>query len=142
MANNPETKTTSTHETVIVGEQTKKVSDYKGKKALAFCADVMVPIGEIFADKEIAILMREGKRLKAISVAIKNHLEAVMEFLSVYYHKPVNELELECNVFTLPTVILEILNDKPLLDFFSNALRRTTEVSGGNATENTEASGK
>lgn len=142
MNNDNVTKKTVTTETVLIGEKPKKMSDYKGKEALAFCADIMVPVGEIFANKEIAVLMREGKRLKAISAAIKNHLEAVMEFLSVYYHKPVNELEMECNVFTLPTVILEILNDKLLLDFFSNALRKSTEAFGGSATENTEESGK
>lgn len=118
----------------------KKISTYENEDALDLLADIIEPAAEIFADKDVAMHMRSGKKMAAIKAAIKNHKKAVIEILAHLEGVPVEEYK--CNVLSLPTTLLEILNDEALLSFFTASVRKNTEASGGNATENTEASGK
>lgn len=118
----------------------KKISEYKNEESLELLADIIEPAAAILSDKKIAGLMRSGEKLKAVSAAIKAHKNEVIEILARLNETPVDEYE--CNIFSLPAALLEILNDEGLLDFFTASVQGNTKVSGGSATENTEESGK
>lgn len=139
MKNDNVTKKTVTTETVLIGEKPKKMkklSEYIGTEALDLLADIIEPAAAIFSDKNIAELMRGKKKMAAVSAAIKNHKQEVLEILARLNDTPVEEYE--CNIFSLPATLLEILNDEGLLGFFTASVRRNTETSGGGVTENTE----
>lgn len=118
----------------------KKISAYENEDALDLLADIIEPAAEIFADKDVAAHMRDGKKMTAIKTAIKSHKKAVIEILARFEGVPVEDYK--CNILSLPTTLLEILNDEALLGFFTASVRKNTETSGGNATENTEESGR
>lgn len=114
-----------------------KLSEYKNMEALELLAEIIGPITEIMGDKEVAkCLKKKGKIATAVSIAIKNHKEAVFKLLASLDGKSVEEYE--CNVFTLPQKLLEILNDKELASFFG--LQGQTDITAlsGSATENTQ----
>lgn len=95
-----------------------KLSDYKNEEALDILADIIEPASEIFSDKKIVDLLRKDEApMKAIKIAIKDHKKSVMEILAIL--DGVKPDEYECNVFTLPMKVLEVLNDEELLKFFT-----------------------
>ena len=110
-----------------------KLSEYRDEAALELLADIVGPSVEIFADKQLVELIRGGEKSKAVSTAIKNHKKEVMEILAALEGVPVEEYH--CNVFSLPKKLLEILNDRELMAFFSEM--QETQDASGVATENT-----
>ena len=113
-----------------------KISEFKDEAALDLLADILEPVSEIIADPEVKAAFEGNKKIKAVSVMIKNHKPETLTILARLAGKPVDEFE--CNVFTLPLKILEILNDKTLIDFFSSQAQMTVNISSGSVTENTE----
>ena len=114
-----------------------KLSEYKNEQALEVLADLLEPALEIFTDKELIKLIKaEGSKAAAIKYAIKEHTKSVLEILAITEGVPVEEYE--CNVMSLPAKILEILNDKELMSFFSSQLPMGEQTSFGSATESTE----
>ena len=111
-----------------------KISEYRDEAALELLANISEPAIEIFADEQLADLIRQKKSGKAVSVAIKNHKKEVMELLAALEGVPVEEFH--CSVFTLPAKLIEILSDKELIAFFSNT--QGIAAVSGNVTENTE----
>lgn len=115
-----------------------KLSEYKDEAALELLADLIEPAAEIMADKELAKMLKEGKAgLKAVSYAIKNHKEAVMQILALLEGVPVEEYH--CNVLTLPAKLLEILNDKELMQLFTLQGQTMEATLSASVLENTEA---
>lgn len=115
-----------------------KLSEYQNEDALDILADIIEPAAEIFADKEVSSLLAvDGSRLKAVRVAIKNHKRAIIEILAALDGTPVDSYK--CNVLTLPAKVLEILNDKELMQLFTFAEQTGGAKSSGSATESTEA---
>lgn len=95
-----------------------KLSDYKNEEALDLLVDVMDPVMEILGDHSIRDMARSGNRKDAIKAAIKNHKKSVMQVLARVDGVPYEEYE--CSAITLPAKILEILNDKEMIDFFAS----------------------
>lgn len=93
-----------------------KLSDLKGEAALDALADLIEPASEIMTDKEVVALFKSGQRTKAISKAIKNHKKAVITILAITEGE--NPEEYKPSVLSLPAKLLEILNDKEMLDLF------------------------
>ena len=116
----------------------KKLSEYKDEEALELLADLIDPVTEIIIDKEVVKEFKKNK-LRGISKAIKKHKSAVFRCLAVLDGTP--DKEYHCNIVTLPKTILEIINDKDLIDFFNSQSQETDEGSSGSATENGEAEG-
>ena len=112
-----------------------KLSEYQGEAALDIFADLIEPAGEIMSDKEIGEVFKENK-FKAIGLAIKNHKKAVMQILATMDGVPVEEYN--CNVFTLPVKILELLNDPDLVQLFTYQGQMGDANSSGSASENIE----
>lgn len=100
-----------------------KLSEVKGEKALDVLADIIEPISEIIADKEVAKTLRSGKKSKAVSLAIKNHKKAVIEVLAALDGKSVNEYE--CNLLSLPKQVLDIVNDPAVIELFTSQTPKT-----------------
>ena len=117
----------------------KKISEYIDEEALDLLAELIEPAAIIMADKAIAEAMKGGNRMSAISTAIKNHKPEVMRIMAVMDGVPVEEYH--CDVFTLPMRVLDLLNDKALLSFFSSQAPETSQkTSSGPVMGTTEGS--
>ena len=97
-----------------------KISEYKNEEALDILADLIEPAGEIFSDKDFVkkIQSKKSNKMEIVKSLIKDHKKAIIEILAILDETPVDEYE--CNIFTLPIKILEILNDEELVKFFTS----------------------
>ena len=126
-----------------------KLSEYRGDDALEVLAELLEPAVEILADADIAAAWRDKnpnktrgqKQLKAVSIAIKKHKEAVIAILAALDHETPDEYREKINVVTLPKKLLEVLNDKDLRNFFTSQDQTKGEPSGS-ASASTEESGQ
>lgn len=100
-----------------------RLSEIKGERALDVLADIIEPISEIMADKEVVKTMGGSKKVKAISLAIKKHKKAVIEVLAALDGKSVDEYE--CNILSLPKQILDIVNDPAVIELFTSQTPKT-----------------
>lgn len=126
-----------------------KLSEYRGDDALEVLAELIEPAVEILADADIAAAWRDKnpnktrgqKQLKAVSIAIKKHKEAVIAILAELDHETPDEYREKINVVTLPKKLLEVLNDKDLRNFFTSQ-EQTKDEPSGSASASTEAPGQ
>lgn len=126
-----------------------KLSEYRGDDALEVLAELLEPAVEILADADIAAAWRDKnpnktrgqKQLKAVSIAIKKHKEAVIAILAALDHETPDEYREKINVVTLPKKLLEVLNDKDLRNFFTSQEQTKVEPSGS-ASASTEEPGQ
>lgn len=112
-----------------------KLSDYRGEDALDILAELIEPATEIISDVEIKKIAEEKDRPKLIKHIIKNHKSSLIEVLSILERKNPSEYAKEINVLTLPTKLLELLNDKELMELFSSAEQTVGTNASGSATE-------
>lgn len=94
-----------------------KLSDYKNEEALDLLVDLFDPVMDILGDHSIRDMARSGNKKEAIKAAIKNHKKSVLQVLARVDGVPYEEYE--CSAITLPAKILDILNDKEMMDFFA-----------------------
>ena len=95
----------------------RKLSEIKGEEALDVLAEILMPIVEMWEDEEVKTGF-EVNVAKAVSVAIKNHKEAIIGIFASIDGKTYEE-ELECiNLISLPADIIEILNEPAIQDLF------------------------
>ena len=126
-----------------------KLSEYRGDDALEVLAELIEPAVEILADADIAAAWRDKnpnktrgqKQLKAVSIALKKHKEAVIAILAALDHETTDEYRKKINVVTLPKKLLEVLNDKDLRTFFISQ-EQTEAKPSGSASASTEVSGQ
>jgi hypothetical protein len=126
-----------------------KLSEYRGDDALEVLAELLEPAVEILADADIAAAWRDKnpnktrgqKQLKAVSIAIKKHKEAVIAILAALDHETPDEYREKINVVTLPKKLLEVLNDKDLRNFFTSQ-EQTKDEPSGSASASTEVPGQ
>lgn len=117
-----------------------KLSEYRGEQALELLADIVEPAAAIISDKEIAKLAKSGaERIKLVKPIIKNHKKEVIEILAILDGEDPKQYADKVNVFTLPTKLLDILNDPELTNLFTLQGQKMDEESSGSATESTEA---
>ena len=117
-----------------------RLSDYKGEQALDLLADLMEPVDGIMADKAIADAVKRNRpKLEIAKTAIKNHKREVVEILAILDgENPENYAE-KITIFSLPSKLLEILNDPDFMSLFTSQGQKT-ETSSGSAMGNTKAS--
>ena len=123
-----------------------RLSDYKGEEALDVLADIIEPVTLILGDKEIQELAK-GKNvppIKFVKPMLKNHKKEILEILARLENEPIEEYKEKVNILTLPTAILELINDPEIQNLFHSQgqTQVTSLASSGSATENTEASEK
>jgi len=116
-----------------------RLSECKGEQALDILADLMEPAVAIMGDKEVVELYRSGApKIKIIKSAIKNHKKEVVEILALLDGEDPETYVEKINILTLPMKLLDIFNDRELMDLFQSQ-GQETETSSGSATESTEA---
>lgn len=119
----------------------KKLSEYKDEEAIEILADILDPVATIATDKGLVEDIRKnfskgGQRIRIISRALKAHKKEIFEILAALERVHVEEYH--CNMATLPAQILNILNDKDLMEYFLSLAETEDQTSSGSATENTE----
>lgn len=113
-----------------------KLSEFKDDEALEVLADLIEPATKILTDKEVVSLMQGNSLLVTIAAkAIKNQKKAVVEMLAAMHRVPVEDYHF--NILTLTVDLLDVLNDRELIDFFRSQGKKTETTSSGSATENT-----
>lgn len=105
-----------------------KISDFKNEDALDLLVEILDPIGVLFADKDFTDSITKGDKLKAVKVAITNHKEEILMILACLEGK--KREEYQANIIEMTKQILEVFNDKELVDFFiSQGLMKAEDVS-------------
>lgn len=111
-----------------------KLSEYKGEKALDILAELIEPASEIMTDKEIVEAVSAGlPRIKIVKPMIKNHKKAVIEILAVLEGEEPGSYAEKVNLFTLPKMLLEMLNDPELMSLFISQGQTREKTSSGSA---------
>ena len=123
----------------------KKLSEFKDDEAMDVLAEILEPACNIIKDNDFKVAMRGDKkkgilpnRLEAVKVAVTKHRKDVVKMMAVLNETPVEEFHY--NLLTLPTMMLEMLNDKELIHFFSYKSETDLETPSGSAMENIEES--
>ena len=117
-----------------------KLSEYKGEDALDLLADLLEPVAAIMADKEIAALVKSGtQKVKLVSAIIKSHKKEVVEILAILDGENPKTYMEKITLFTLPTRLLELLNDPELINLFTSQGQNSDKASSGSATESIQA---
>ena len=116
----------------------KKLSEYKGEEALDLLVEILEPSAEMMADQRVMnMLMSNGRRMEGIKLLIKEHKGAVIQIMAALDGVPVDQYEY--SFLTLPLRLVEVLNDKELLSFFTEAAKTSSDSASGSPTENTAA---
>ena len=69
-------------------------------------------------DPNLQKLVKAKNKGAIIKLLIKDHKKSIIEILAMIDGVPVDEYQV--NVFTLPMKLLELLNDKDLMSFFTS----------------------
>lgn len=96
----------------------RKIGDIQGEEALDVLAELLDPVAEISADKEIVDTFRAGNRMGAIKMALKEHKTAVINALAILEGEEPDEYAKKIKLITLPAKLLEVLNDPDLTSLF------------------------
>jgi hypothetical protein len=105
----------------------KKLSEFKDDEAMDVLAEILEPASNLIGNPNFKTAIRGDKekgikknRLQAVKIAIKENREDIVKIMAILNEKPVEEFHY--NLLTLPKMMLEIFNDKELIDFFSSSI--------------------
>lgn len=113
-----------------------RLSDFKDEKAIDVVAKLLVPIGNISADKELGEARKAAKHMgEFASMLLRKHRRDVLDMLAILDDKEPEEYH--CTAASVLMDVLNMLNDPELMALFG--LQRQTPASSGSASENTEA---
>lgn len=123
----------------------KKLSEYKDEEAIEVLADIIDPIGTIAQDAKFMDDLRNNfkigkERPRLISYALREHKHEIFCILAALERVPVDEYH--CNMMTLPGQILNMLNDKDLMQYFFSSAWTDGETISGPATANIVGDGQ
>lgn len=123
----------------------KKLSEFKDDEAMDVLAEILEPASNLIGNSNFKLAIRGDKkngikpnRLQAIRIAIKENRTDVVKIMAILSEKPLEEFHY--NLLTLPKMMLDIFNDKELIDFFSYQSEKDLQTLSGSAMENTEES--
>lgn len=111
----------------------RKLSTYVGDEALDMFANLMEPFAKILLAEGFREALKEGNKLRAIKIAIKENKKEVTEVLAVLEgedpetYKP--------TLARIPILLLELINDPALIDLFRSQDQILDEELSGPATE-------
>lgn len=94
----------------------RKLSEIRGEDALDVLADLLEPVSEIFTDNEFINKIRGGEKMKACTLAIRNHKAAVLRILAT-----LNGVAPEAynpSLAEIPILLLQLLNDPDVVAVF------------------------
>lgn len=96
-----------------------KLSEYKNEEALDILAEIIEPATNIIGDAEVKRIYKEESQGALVKYIIKTYKSDIITILAVLDGVPRDEYE--CNIFTLPAKLMELMNDKELISFFSSS---------------------
>lgn len=114
----------------------RSLTEIKGDEALDMVADLLDPATEIMTDDDVKDAYYNESKVKAISVAIKNHKKAVKTILALVEGEDPNTYE--PNVVIIPARIYQIITDPVLQDLFTLPNQNLEEATSGSVSESTE----
>jgi hypothetical protein len=120
-----------------------KLSEIKGADSLDVLAEIAEPAVEIMADEEIRKIVDSNlPKVMLIKPILKNHKDGVVQILAALERQDPDEFVKTMNILTLPKKLMEILDDKELLELFQSQGEMMEEESSGSASESTGAGKK
>lgn len=116
-----------------------KLSDYKNEDALDLLADLLQPVSEIMTDQELKKLALQPKAdtFKIAQHVLKNHKKNVIAIFARIDGKEVKDYS--ATITEMFSQLLEIINDKTILDFFASQVPKNDGASFGPVTANIAA---
>ena len=120
-----------------------KLSEIKGEASLDVLAEIAEPAVEIMADEEVRKIAESNlPKVLLIKPILKNHKNGIVKILAALEQQDPDEYVKTMNIFTLPKAIMEILDDKELMELFQSQGLTMEEESSGSAMETTGAKKK
>lgn len=117
-----------------------RLSDYKNEDALELLADLLEPVGNISSDKAFIATIKKSTRFEIAQYLLKNHKGDIITILARLNGQ--KREEYSANAMQMLTQLLEIINDKELVDFFQSQGLKALGASSGSVMENTEETGE
>lgn len=96
----------------------RKLSEIKGEEALDVLAEILEPIVTIINDEEVRAGF-ETNVAKSVSVALKKYKTEILEIFASINGKSVEETCEEIDILSLPSYIVEILNEPEIQRLFT-----------------------
>lgn len=123
----------------------KKLSEFKDDEAMDVLIEILEPSANLIKNNKFKLAIRGDKekdikpnKMQAIKIAITENRKDVVKIMATLNETPVEEFHY--NLLTLPKMMVELFNDKELIDFFQYRGETDLEIPSGSATENTEES--
>ena len=93
-----------------------KISDFKNEEALDLLVDIIDPVSKMMTDQAFIAKLKGANKMEAVKIILKDHKSEIIEILAKLNGQKVEEYQ--GTIITMTVQILEILNDKDLVDFF------------------------
>ena len=123
----------------------KKLSEFKDDEAMDVLVEILEPSSNLIKNNKFKLTIRGDKeknikpnKMQAIKIAITENRKDVVKIMATLNETPVEDFHY--NLLTLPKMMVELFNDKELIDFFQYRGETDLEIPSGSATENTEES--
>lgn len=121
----------------------KKLSEFKDDEAMDVLAEILDPMVSMMQNKAFVLALRGDKdkeilpnRVEAIKIAITDNRSDVVKIMAILNETPVEDFHY--NLLTLPQMMVEMFNDKELMDFFGYRSEKDSQIPFGSAMENLE----
>lgn len=114
-----------------------KLSEYKGEDALELLADILEPTAIILKDQSVWELAKKSRPIDCVTYVLREYKKEIIQIMAAMDGVSVDKYE--CNVFTLPSKLLEITNDEDMKTFFNSQLQNVAGEYFGAVTEDTPA---
>lgn len=95
----------------------RKLSEIKGEEALDVMAEILTPIVDIVQDEEV----RKGfdtNVAKCVAIALKKHKEAIIDIFVTINGKSKEETLSEIDLLSLPSYMIQVLNEPQVQALF------------------------
>lgn len=96
----------------------RKLSEVKGEEALDVLAEILEPIVTIINDEEVKAGF-ETNIAKSVSIALKKYKTEILQIFASINGKSVEETCEEIDILSLPSYIVEILNEPEIQRLFT-----------------------
>lgn len=95
----------------------RKLSEIKGEEALDVLAEIIEPITTIIQDEEVKAGF-EKNVAKCVAIALKKHKKEIIEIFACINGKSVEDTLDEIDILSLPSYIVDVLNEPALQSLF------------------------
>ena len=96
----------------------RKLAEVKGEEALDVLAEILEPIVTFINDEEVKAGF-ETNVAKSVSVALKKYKAEILQIFASINGKSVEETCEEIDILSLPSYIVEILNEPEIQRLFT-----------------------